>query len=355
MARVFLSHSSRDSAEAAALVRWLSEQQPGLAGDIFLDVDERAGIVQGTRWRDALRRALTRCEAVICLTSRDWHASTECVAEYLTAVYLGKRIFCARLEPTTDADKTREWQRCDLFGDGPIAEMRVEGRAEPVRFRIEGLRRLAAGLAEAGIGAENFIWPPPGEPQRSPYRGWQPFDPVDAAVYFGRDAQIAQGLERLRGMRSAGAESVFAVVGPSGAGKSSFLRAGLLPRLLREDRQFLVLDIVRPERHALSGIHGLGVAVHTARVRLGLATPALGEIKRGLLDDIDTVRTWLGQMREAAREQSPESDSAAPTVLLGVDQAEELFAADAGPEETISPDIDYLELCPGLPIDPETR
>ncbi|WP_433524224.1 TIR domain-containing protein [Nocardia pseudovaccinii] len=332
MTRVFLSHSSRDSVQAIALARWLGEQRPGLAEDIFLDLDERAGIPQGVRWRDALRRAITRCEAVICLTSRDWHSSTECVAEYLTAVNLGKRVFCARLEPTTDPDKTREWQRCDLFGDGPATEIRVDGHPEPVRFGAEGLRRLLAGLGEAGIGAENFSWPPPDEPGRSPYRGWQPLDPVDAAVYFGRDAQIMQGMDRLRGMRSDGAESVFAVVGPSGAGKSSFLRAGLLPRLLREDRQFLVLDLVRPEQHALTGVHGLGAAIRATRARLGLTAPALGDIKSALPDDIERIRGWLIEMQHAARDRLLAPAGVAPTLLLPIDQAEELFVATAGVE-----------------------
>jgi ABC-type arginine transport system ATPase subunit len=42
-------------------------------------------------------------------------------------------------------------------------------------------------------------------------------------------------------------KSLLVVLGPSGAGKSSFLRAGLLPRLRREDRRFLPLGIV-PQR-----------------------------------------------------------------------------------------------------------
>jgi WD40 repeat protein len=331
MTRVFLSHSSRDNVRAVALVRWLVEQQPGLAGNIFLDSDEKAGIPQGVRWRDALRRAITRCEAVICLTSRNWHASTECVAEYLTAENLGKRIYCAALEPVTDLDATRAWQRCDLFGDGPVTEIPVDGSPEPVRFRTEGLRRLLAGLGDAGIGAENFPWPPANEPDRSPYRGWQPFDAVDAAVYFGRDAQIRQGLDRLRAIRAAGSESVFAVVGPSGTGKSSFLRAGLLPRLMREDRQFLVLELVRPERHALTGAHGLAAAIHATRVRLGLTAPALGDIKAALPGDTDQIRDWLLEMQHAARARQLDDGAAPPpTLLLPIDQAEELFVADAG-------------------------
>src|SRR5690242_15232294 len=47
MSRIFLSHSSRNSPEAIALKRWLVEQEPGLAEEIFLDLDRDAGIAPG--------------------------------------------------------------------------------------------------------------------------------------------------------------------------------------------------------------------------------------------------------------------------------------------------------------------
>ena len=72
-------------------------------------------------------------------------------------------------------------------------------------------------------------------------------------MFFGRDAQIVLGLDVLRGMRTSGFESLFVILGPSGAGKSSFLRAGLLPRLHRDDRRFLPLPIVRPRTAVLAG------------------------------------------------------------------------------------------------------
>ena len=61
---------------------------------------------------------------------------------------------------------------------------------------------------------------------------------MDAAVFFGRDAQITRSLDALRGMRKSGEQTLFVVLEASGTGKSSFLRAGLLPRLRREDRNF---------------------------------------------------------------------------------------------------------------------
>ena len=66
----------------------------------------------------------------------------------------------------------------------------------------EGLQRLLNGLRALGIGAEHFPWPPPDDPDRAPYRGWAPLEEADAAVFFGRDAQILRGLDVLRGMRT---------------------------------------------------------------------------------------------------------------------------------------------------------
>jgi hypothetical protein len=119
MARIFLSHSSRDAREAIALKRWLVGQDPDLAEEIFLDLDPVTGIQPGERWKEALRRSNARCEAVICLLSEHWEASAECRTEFRTAETLGKLILCARLEPLVEGGTTGEWQRCDLFGEGP--------------------------------------------------------------------------------------------------------------------------------------------------------------------------------------------------------------------------------------------
>ncbi|HEX3545780.1 MAG TPA: TIR domain-containing protein [Mycobacterium sp.] len=342
MSRIFLSHSSRDNRQAIALRQWLIEQDPRLANEIFLDLDPDTGIRSGMRWKEALRQASTRCEAVICLISPNWGASPECRTEYRFAEYLNKRIFSARIGELEEGDDpTTEWQQIDLFGDGAVTEVDI-GDGGVVPFLTEGLYRLRDGIVGAGIGAESFVWPPPHDPERGPYRGWEPLEEVDAAVFFGRDAQIVRGLDALRGMRRSGIETLFVVLGPSGTGKSSFLRAGLLPRLRRDDRDFLLLDIVRPQRNVLTGDTGLARAIHATRSRLGLGTPNLGEIKKACLaGEADRVREWLSEARHAAAERtlSTPSEQSAPTLLLPVDQAEELFSADAGREATL-----FLEL-----------
>jgi WD40 repeat protein len=335
MSRIFLSHSSRNSSEAIALKRWLVEQEPGLAEEIFLDLDRDAGIAPGEQWKRALRQANERCEAVICLLSTQWESSSECLAEFRTAETLGKLILCARLEPLDNRGITGEWQYCDLFGDGPITEIRIDDTGRSVRFQTEGLQRLIRGMRHAGIGAEQFAWPPADDPERSPYRGWEALEEKDAAVFFGRDAQIVRGMDALRGMRASGVESLFAILGPSGVGKSSFLRAGLLPRIRRDDRHFLVAGIVRPERDVLTGERGLAPAIHRLRVDMGLKAPALGDIKDACnRADALFVADLLEEARLEARKRllDEAAGTPLPTVILPVDQAEELFSADAGPQ-----------------------
>ena len=146
MARVFLSHSSRDSRQAIAVKKWMVEQEPGLADEIFLDLDPHTGIRPGERWKQALQQANSRCEAVICLLWAHWEASHECTTEFRYAETFHKAIVCARLEPVPAGGITSEWQRCDLFtGDGPTTAITVDA-GEPVVLASKGLHRLLDGL-----------------------------------------------------------------------------------------------------------------------------------------------------------------------------------------------------------------
>ena len=329
-----------------AVKAWLIEQEPGLAEEIFLDLDPHTGIRPGERWKEALRQANQRCEAVICLLSKHWEASHECTTEFRYAETLNKTIICARLEPLPDTGITSEWQRCDLFPDGGAATEITVDADGPMVFSTEGLQRLSGALRALGIGAEYFPWPPPGSPDRAPYRGWAPLDEADAAVFFGRDAEILRGLDLVRGMRSAGVESLFVILGPSGAGKSSFLRAGLLPRLRRDDRRFLPMDVVRPERGVLTGERGLAQAVYKLRANFDLHEPLLGEIKAACDPQrVDQLLAWLEEARGAAQARLIDvpADQAPPTLVLPLDQAEELFNADAGSEAP-----QFLDILAGL-------
>jgi hypothetical protein len=327
MPRIFLSHSSTNNREAIALRQWLGAQNPRLANEIFLDLNPDVGIRTGERWADALRRANARCEAVICLLSKEWESRVECLTEYRVAETLNKRVFCARLEPDTGS-KTAAWQWCDLFGDGAKTPIDI-GQGDPVEFATPGLYRLREGIRGAGIGADSFPWPIDDD-TRAPYRGWDPFDPVDAGIFFGRDAEIVAALDAVYGMRKAKTKQWFVILGPSGAGKSSFLRAGLLPRLQRDDRDFLVLGIVRPERDVLGGSAGFAKALYAARADKGLTAPAPGDIEVACRRHPELIRGLLAKLQRVAERQLLErgEETRPPTLVLPLDQAEELLSPE---------------------------
>ena len=121
----------------------------------------------------------------------------------------------------------------------------------------EAYRRLKEGLKRAGLDPTSFPFPP----DRRPYPGFAYLEEEDAAVFFGRDAQIVRALDDIRRLARTGVTRMFVILGASGSGKSSFLRAGLWPRLKRDDRAWLPLPIVRPRaRGDLGGLWSRGVA-----------------------------------------------------------------------------------------------
>jgi WD40 repeat protein/DNA-binding SARP family transcriptional activator len=85
-----------------------------------------------------------------------------------------------------------------------------------------------------------------------PYRGLLPFETDDADSFFGREADVAACLRKLRDSR------VLAVVGPSGIGKSSLVRAGVVAALVRGGTPVLVTTPGNRPTESLLGLklHG---------------------------------------------------------------------------------------------------
>ena len=86
MSRIFLSHSSKNNAEALAMREWLASQG---WHDVFLDIDPERGLVAADRWQKALRSAIGHCKAVIYLISNAWLDSDNCKSELDGAGYVG--------------------------------------------------------------------------------------------------------------------------------------------------------------------------------------------------------------------------------------------------------------------------
>ncbi|PPK73910.1 WD40 repeat protein [Methylobacter tundripaludum] len=341
MSRIFLSHSSVNEIEAVALKHWLADNGWG-DEDVFLDVDPERGLSAGERWQEALRKAADRCEAVVFIVSPAWAKSKWCLAEFLLAKNLHKLIFGVVLQEVPigelPTEMTAEWQLCHLVGKGPAQKICFKHRetTHEVEFLADGLNRLKSGLEKAGLNADFFPWPPKDEPNRAPYRGLEPLDAYDAAVFFGRDVEILRGLDVLRGMRDNNDKKLFVILGASGAGKSSFLRAGLLPRLKRDDRHFYTLPVIRPEREPIFGQHGLASGLQKSHVDLKLPVRNLGNIKTAISKGPIELVSLLQALQQAARSRllasTDDKSTPTPTLILSIDQAEELFNVDAGKE-----------------------
>src|SRR5215472_1150776 len=308
MARLFISHSSRNNDKAIEVRDWLAANG---WDDVFLDLDPERGIVAGQRWKEALQQAASRCEVVLALVSAEWLASSYCRAEINTAQMMGKKTIIALIDNSQVPGDLTDEQFIDLSGDP------------------QAYRRLKKGLELAGLDPLSF----PFEPGRRPYPGFAYFEEQDVAVFFGRDAQIVRGLDEIRRLVRTGVSRMLVVVGASGSGKSSFLRAGLWPRLKRDDLAWLPLPVIRPERAAISGKYGLAQAlqqiVSEPRFASEIRKRGLPRSRADIQDIIEKTDDGLAKLFAALREialSGASSDNATPpTTILALDQGEELF------------------------------
>lgn len=318
MGNIFISHSSSDVDRAKEVLDWLTANG---WDDVFLDLDPERGIGAGQRWKDALQKAAQRCEVVLALISNEWLASRWCRAEIDTARLMGKKIIIALI----GADKS----------DVPLDltdEQWVDLNAGAHEYK-----RLALGLKLAGLDPSTFEL----QPGRRPYPGFAYFDEQDAAIFFGRDGQIVRALDRIRVIARVGVDRMLVILGASGSGKSSFLRAGLLPRLNRDDRTWLPLPAIRPERAAISGDFGLAQAllskISEERFAGEFRKRGLPRSRAAIQEFIESDEAGLLKLFDALRDIAHQADltgtnSLPPTIILAIDQGEELFGEDGRAE-----------------------
>ena len=330
MPRLFISHSSKDNAEALAFLRWLRAN--GFSKeDVFIDL---RGIAAGEPWRQALRKANTACEAVLLLASPDSLDSRECQREMNLAEDLGKEILVAILK-----NLKKEDPRLARYADRQIVDLSANptelmpafkyyGKLRHVNFHLPALQSIKARLVDLGVAPNSFAWLP--RDKVGPFPGLSSFTEEDAGIFFGREADIMAGLTEIRLLRKRRAIRTLVIQAASGAGKSSFLRAGLWPRLLR-DPDFAPLPILRPAGGILTGPDGLGKKLAPWFERHG-ALKLAGDIHMDSLGKkaekafADLITEASEAATTARRASSPEARP--PALLLAIDQGEELFASE---------------------------
>jgi len=325
--RIFISHSFADNAKAAALRDWLAENGWDY---VFLDVDPQRGLAAGELWEQALHMAVRRCEAVLFLVTRAWLDSEFCQAEFNLARHLDKRLFGVLIEDIPRSHlppSLATWQLVSLVpsgrGDATRLGTTLPGTGEKVSvdFFEKGLNQLRIGLERTGQDVRFFDWPPQNDPERSPYPGLRPLEAADAGIFFGRDALVVETLSRIQAIKNAEAPRLLVLLGASGVGKSSLLRAGLLPHLARDDRNYLPLGVVRP-----SGPSGetLLQSLEAALEAQGLGMPRF-DIQKAITGGAQTLRPLLQELVTEALKSLGDPEAKPPTLVLAIDQGEEFF------------------------------
>jgi len=315
MSDIFLSHSSQDNAAAAELMARLA----GAGHDsVFLDFDPAAGIPAGRDWERELYDRLRDCQAVIVLCSESSMASRWCFVEIAHAKALGKHVFPVKVDGCAIDPVLTSRQVLDLTAD-----------------KEDAYARLWRGLKAAGLDPEkSFKW----DRERPPFPGLLAFQEDDAAVFFGREPEIRQGLDALQRLRRFGGARALLVFGASGSGKSSLVRAGLLPRLRRSDEWI----VARPFRPLGRPLRELAAALAAAFVEHGKERD-WREIESRLEADGDALGDLARDLRLAARQ--PDA-----VVLLTVDQAEELVGGEASRVEPFLGRLRAAVEAPGSPL-----
>lgn len=295
MAAIFISHSSDDNALAQILKDWLGSQGYERA---FLDFDAGGGIKLGEDWERRLYTEIERCHAVVLLLTPSWLASKWCFAEFVQARALGKSIFPLVHSPEGKTLVAPEIQAVSIdLHDWSDAGRDIIGSR---------LREITNEFARG------FVHPP----GRPPFPGINSFGRQDAAVFFGRDEEVRLIRDLLDARRNVGGERLILLVGASGVGKSSILEAGVLPLLEREQAHWKVLPTCRPLDAPLSALaKSLSAAIGDAA--------GWKQVEDALKADPDTeIRRIANELRIGP--------SAGATLLLPIDQLEEIYTVEAG-------------------------
>jgi formylglycine-generating enzyme required for sulfatase activity len=336
--RLFISHSSIDNVRALAFQHWLMGKGWG-KDDIFIDLHDMKA---GEKWRETLVKANLACDALLFLASPEALNSDECRREVRRAEDDRKDVIVAILRDVRVDDlRLKHWadhQMLDLSAE-PRAE-RVEVQHQSRHYFIEfnrlALEAIHAKLIEWGHAPDSFAWPPKERPNAQPYPGLDAFDEHSAGIFFGREADTMSGIRDLRLMRHRGSPRLMVIQAASGAGKSSFLRAGLWPKLSRT-AEFVPLAIVRPAQGLIAGPQGLGKGLEDWFARHRITRSAGSFIAELLAGDASTGATKLaaimseaGRLVTEARSLATEAGQPGPrlSVLIAIDQGEELFAAE---------------------------
>jgi len=312
MSDIFISHSSQDAGLALDVAKAL---QGSDYDSVFLDFDERHGIMAFEDWERVLYRKLWATRAVVAICTDHFLASKWCFAEIAIARALGKPVLPVAGEPLEEGAIGK---LPGLLAFRQIVDLRTETEAR--------LARISPALARLGLEPSLGAW----NPARCPYPGLVAYGEKHASVFAGRNIDIVRGLELLRRVWTSRNDRFITVVGASGTGKSSLVRAGILPRLRTMEDQPWVVVSMRPFR---AGVVAVAELADTLSEVFGGEAPKI----RQKLEEPG------GQLAPLLRDLRRGSEHSEAVTLIVLDQFEECLGGDEHSEVFLRLIVDALK------------
>jgi hypothetical protein len=311
---LFLSHAGADSQRALELAANIEASPDAQCCGLKVWIDKKA-LVPGSSWQEQLEQAIAKHSTAfgILLTregARNW-------------VRMEVRVALDRVIATQQGGMLYPFIPIVADDVADIALLPAFARQyQGVRLGADGgglkqLIRVAAGIdQDAPVALVN-----------EPFMGLEAFEADSAALFFGRNDETAELVSRLNGT------NFVMVVGDSGSGKSSLVKAGLVPAFREgvfadplakrpELTDWHVVEM-RPGRDAFAG---LAEGVERAARKHGKPAADIGTFN-------DWVRSTVpAKVHDALRLSGPDG----ATLLLVVDQFEELWTQEVNPERRSS-------------------
>ena len=290
MRKIFISHSSKDAEQAELVFGWLQQNNY----EAFLDSDKDLGIVAGSDWSEQLRISLNECRILIAICSQNYRESDWCRYEVDVAYHRCLTIIPILIDDSPMLGILKPTHYFQLNKNPQDAQSRL----------LNSIRHHLASDLELGWDAK-----------RRPYPGLDPFNENDELIFHGREDEIEETVRHLRTIRRERDHCLHLVIGASGSGKSSLVRAGVIPRLKRDQESWIALPPFHPGAEPL---REWASSIVTALSRYNLPKQhqeilqsLQTEPERTITDLVETFRTLSGQ-QEAS-------------LLVMIDQFEELL------------------------------
>jgi WD40 repeat protein len=193
---------------------------------------------------------------------------------------------------------------------GVVSTRQGEGK-KGLAISVEALKKIWQEMPTSVFKGTYDRFSLPEEP--APYRGLLSFTEHEAQFFFGRDTERRRLEERLR-------KAFFtAVIGASGSGKSSLVLAGLLPSLENAWRTMILVPGARPLRALSDQLATLAPSPE----RLDLAD----KLADRFVQRSDGLGTAISALLASRRDIT--------TLLLIIDQFEEIFTQVRGPQDEV--------------------